>query len=244
MKTQLIDYLYNEMSAEEKIAFEIKLKADPALKRELDELQGVRQVIQAEREVVMPVQTIQPMRKKKNGVHPMVLNLLAIAASLALLMIVGSLSNFHVQKRDGQFVLGFGTNHSIEQPTTNPNFETMVGSQINQLRNDMELLISQKMEPASYLSQEPPQIQPALSDFKNELTSSQREWTRSLLQQYQQRQDQNVEKLINELLHYWDSQRQVDRQFVNQGFDQILQTIESRPDYYNELLLSANTENY
>ena len=243
MNTELMDYLYGEMTAEESASFEKRLQQDPELKKEFEELSETRQVIQFGNVVTEPTTPVQ-LQIRKRQLHPIVSNLLAIAASLGLLLLAGSWSKVNIQKSQGQFTISFGDRTTTHLGTTvNQVPVAQIEARMNGLRDDMELLISEKLNRLPQPSQQEP-IQPVLSNFRNELTTSQRQWTKNLFDQYQQNQDRNVERLVNELLHYWDSQRQVDLQKVNRGFDQIIQSIEARPDLYDELLMNAKTENY
>lgn len=113
---ELLDYLYGEMSGDDRAAFEEKLKKNHALKAELDELSEVRAELEnlKDKEVMEPFSTwgkvkssawFSAMRARKVIVFRPVT---AIAASLVILFMIGYLTNFSLSVTNQGFQLGFG----------------------------------------------------------------------------------------------------------------------------------------
>ena len=113
---ELMDYLYGEMTADERKAFEHKLESDTELKKEFDDLNSVRNSLDelTDKEVMEPFSTwgkakstgLLGVFSKRNLIvfRPVT----AVAASLLILMLVGYVTNFSVSMNDNGFHLGYG----------------------------------------------------------------------------------------------------------------------------------------
>lgn len=113
---ELMDYLYGEMTADERRIFEHKLESDTELKKELDDLNLVRNSLDelTDKEVMEPFSTWGKTKStgllgafsKRNLIvfRPVT----AVAASLLILMLVGYITNFSVSMTDNGFHLGYG----------------------------------------------------------------------------------------------------------------------------------------
>ena len=111
-RNELMDYLYNEMSPEEKELFEERVANDPDLQNEIAELRSIRGALGElqDKEVVEPVTSTGP--KGKQGEFRSVFSkymkpLLAAAASISLVLLVGYLTHFTIRFNDAGFYLGF-----------------------------------------------------------------------------------------------------------------------------------------
>lgn len=124
MNGELISYLYDEMSEQERLAFEQRMNNNPELKKEYEALSEVRKELAGmeEIDIVAPVfsgkleqPTTSPTRKHWS--HYIVKPVLAVAASLTLLLIAGFLTDFQLSVVDGNLSMGF-QNRPVE--TTQP----------------------------------------------------------------------------------------------------------------------------
>ena len=115
--SKIIDYLYGEMSADEKLAFEKELEANTELKAELDELSGVRSFLHhaEDKEVVPPsfvfnsgqarqVSFVQSDAFRWVG---------SIAAGLAVLLVSAFVLNFRVSTNEAGLQIGFGESQMV-----------------------------------------------------------------------------------------------------------------------------------
>lgn len=114
--TELMDYLYGEMSAEEKKKFEVRLAGDQELQEEYRTLSAVRAELDilGDKEVMEPFSTwgktkggqlTGPLGKRRFIVFRPVA---AVAAALLLFMLLGYVTKFSVSINDQGFYLGFG----------------------------------------------------------------------------------------------------------------------------------------
>ena len=117
---ELISYLYGEMPEEERLAFEQKMEQNPVLKEEFEALSNVRKEIAGleDRDIVAPWfsgkpegDVIQPMGI--SWFHSIIKPVMAVAASLTLLLVTGFLTNFHISISNGNFSMGFQSKQEL-----------------------------------------------------------------------------------------------------------------------------------
>ena len=136
-KERLIDYLYGEMTVEERAAFEEQLRINPSLKRELDQLSESRTFL-AELPDVQPPAMIVPLRTSKKrwlkwGIAA------GIAASIILLLDV---LNFQIRTTEKGLALSFGEETST--PLKSQSFVAL--EDVRQLLKDQESAHQQDLE--------------------------------------------------------------------------------------------------
>jgi hypothetical protein len=112
---ELITYLYDEMSTEERQEFEIAMENNPELKREFEELKEMRQGLAQiqDKEVMEPFflwgkqgsDSWVNMFKRRNLL--MFKPFIAVAASLIIVLLVGYLTNFTITYKDQSLYIGF-----------------------------------------------------------------------------------------------------------------------------------------
>jgi hypothetical protein len=131
IKLDMMAYLYGELSPDEKRRFEDALDADPELRQEWNALREVRNRLSdlADKEVLEPMLLLD---RKPSGAftgflapraYTLLRPVLAIAASLILLMVAGNLTRFSLQRDASGFSLSFN------RPAT----PALTGEQINEL---------------------------------------------------------------------------------------------------------------
>jgi hypothetical protein len=112
---ELITYLYDEMSTEERQQFEIAMENNPELKREFEELKEMRQGLAQiqDKEVMEPFflwgkqgsDSWASMFKRRNLL--MFKPFIAVAASLVIVLLVGYLTNFTITYKDQSLYIVF-----------------------------------------------------------------------------------------------------------------------------------------
>jgi hypothetical protein len=120
---ELLDYLYGEMTAGEKVEFKRKLSEDADLRKEYEDLNSVRQELDKlkDKEVMEPFSTWGRSRSLhwfgSNSRRRIIVfrPITAIAASLLILMLVGFLTNFSITLNDQGVYLGFENQTSKEK---------------------------------------------------------------------------------------------------------------------------------
>lgn len=112
---ELMTYLYEEMTIEEKQNFEKILDSDPKLKQELESLKRVRKGLAniKDKEIVEPMtitddsQVISWKTHIGNKSIISLRSIIAIAASIMLILTIGYLTQFHIQYQNGNLLIGF-----------------------------------------------------------------------------------------------------------------------------------------
>lgn len=137
---ELITYLYDEMSIEERQQFEMAMENNPELKREFEELKDIRKGLASihDKEVMEPfflwgkngLSSWATLFKRRNLL--MFKPIIAVAASLVLVLLVGYLTNFSIIYENKSLYLGFNTPDKGDQTTgyTNEEIASLVNQEI------------------------------------------------------------------------------------------------------------------
>lgn len=117
----LMAYLYDELQADEREKVAEYLAAHPEVRKQLEELGFVRQVMGAveEQEVIAPPIVID-YHKQRFFSHAWVKVTISIAASLLLLVLAGKMTGLQVEYGNQELRIGFGTPVKQEQPVVEP----------------------------------------------------------------------------------------------------------------------------
>lgn len=112
---ELITYLYDEMSSEDRQKFEKVIESDPELRKEFEDLRDIRKGLSqiGEKEVMEPFflwdkHSVAPwtniLRKRS---LLMFKPFIAVAASLSMILIIGYFTNFSIKYQDRSLQIGF-----------------------------------------------------------------------------------------------------------------------------------------
>ncbi|HBH24468.1 MAG TPA: hypothetical protein DDY13_13735 [Cytophagales bacterium] len=107
----IVEYLYGEMSPADKKDFEEAMTQNPELENEVKAIQQVRETIgeMPEKEVVPPeIPYARLAFKDQKATQGWIKPLLAVAASIALLLVAGMYAEIHVRINDAGWYVGFG----------------------------------------------------------------------------------------------------------------------------------------
>lgn len=123
---ELITYLYDEMSTEERQQFEIAMENNPELKREFEQLKEMRKGLAQiqDKEVMEPFflwgkqgsDSWASMFKRRNLL--MFKPFIAVAASLVIVFLIGYLTNFSITYQDQSLYIGFNNSGASGSETT------------------------------------------------------------------------------------------------------------------------------
>ncbi len=141
-QNQLMDYLYNEMDDEQKAAFEKHLENNPKLRKELNELQGIRSLLDN-----VPTETPAynmiglPQEPKTSRIYSFIKPVLTIAASLLIGVMIFAFADIEMGQTENGYYLTFGS-PPVEESVS----EEAVIDLMNQIRNENQLLIAAMLE--------------------------------------------------------------------------------------------------
>lgn len=113
----LIAYLYGELEGAAKEKVERYLAGSEEARRELEGLKAVRDMmgLVRDKEVIAPPLVIDGPARRLSLSSPLVRTVLAIAASLVLLMVVGKLTGAQVTASGNEVRLSFGPQHPVQE---------------------------------------------------------------------------------------------------------------------------------
>ncbi|MFY0627302.1 MAG: hypothetical protein JXR07_13460 [Reichenbachiella sp.] len=116
--SRIIDYLYGEMSDEEKLAFEKELKSNEGLKKKLESVSGVSEILgRLEDKEVVPPSFV--FGNDKGSIESFWQSnpfrwVSSIAAGLTILLIAGSLLRFNISRNEEGLQISFGGQKNIQ----------------------------------------------------------------------------------------------------------------------------------
>ncbi|MEM8528712.1 MAG: hypothetical protein AAGG68_29020 [Bacteroidota bacterium] len=192
MNEQLMDYLYGELSAQEKAAFEQQLRNDPKLQQELRDFQSTRSMLQQVEEV-QPKATVVEL-KPKPIVSMRAVKWLSVAAAVALLLLVGKPK---MEVNSNGFMIAFGS-PSVEQvqPVTTPasDYEPMIHNAVAQSNQEIyKMLDSIQQQLGARINTKE---QTLLEAIERELSSYDSEHQHHVVQAVNDEYEENMPRLV------------------------------------------------
>ncbi|MDH3649472.1 MAG: hypothetical protein OEQ53_07295 [Saprospiraceae bacterium] len=238
-----IDYLYGEMTEEDVSKFEERMDSDPVAQKKLESFRQMRFLMHQHEDVKPTGTPMIVVQQPKSW-----LRWTAIAASLLVLLVAGRLLDFRVSVDDGLIQLSYGQAHEAK-----PNESVILAqlneqknewqSSINMLRSDLQLAMQQMQANST------DQPTTKFADYRyvesalHDLQGQNQQMADQLVESLRREQNENTEALINDLLRYWDEQRKADLQLVNDGLQNLAQSIQLSSDTYAQLIQQP-FENY
>lgn len=254
-ETDIIDYLYGSMTPEIKEKFETYLSTHPELQKELNDLRQTQNILPSfqDAEVIPPVPIpgtqANRLQRSRKWLYPV-----SIAASVAIILVTGYLTNFRMSFNDNGFDIGFAA------PETGQDYLTV---------EDVDQLIAGRM--ASYERGVDKRLTEISTDFSNQLVANKESTEQRLnslassstaaqldeaqvLQFMSQLQDENGKMMQNffqvnakeqstylrnillEYSEYIDKQRQEDIQFFQASLRDIRSDSELKQEATDKIL--------
>lgn len=272
LKNDLIAYLYGEMSTEERIRFEKKMEADPDLKNEFLELKQVRKGLSAldDKEVMEPFflwgrngtnSWSNPFKRRSLLLFKPIV---AVAASIVILLLVGYLTRFSITYQENQLFIGF--NKSIPaQPVdvltedqirnlvrneideNNLSLLTRIANTENRLDSRLSILETKQEKQPEYLQVKNAVDEQDLEEYYNQLRQTNARLVENYLQNATVQQQEYFQTVMNQFTDYLQDQREEDlrlirRSLVNLKEDQDQQQLQTQ-QMLAALLNNVNNQN-
>ncbi|WP_420315902.1 anti-sigma factor family protein [Ekhidna sp.] len=252
-ESTLIAYIYNELSESERKKVEAYLSGNEKAKLELDELRSTLSIIGKleDKEVDVPTFTF-------NDTSHLVIGSknqnwwkipLSIAASIALLMVVGYLTSFKVSSQEGEIKIAFG---EIENANDLTFTESQVKAMISEALDQNNQLVNQKIENTqadlvNQMNQNDPELdQKLLNNYLVRLRSYNAETIAGLLEESEQEQRRYTDQVIQDFAIFLDLQRQDDMELIQTQFENINENAErfsmQTDQILTNLMTSENTQ--
>ncbi|MEM6698366.1 MAG: hypothetical protein AAF599_08220 [Bacteroidota bacterium] len=235
MNEQLMDYLYGELSAQEKAAFEQQHQNDPKLQQELKDFQSTRTMLQQVEEM-QPKATVVEL-KPKPMVSMRAVKWLSAAAAVALLLLVGKP---RIEVSSNGFMIAFGSTNTVQsQPVQTNDYEPMIHNAVAQSNQEIyKMLDSIQHQLGTRINTKEQSLLEAiereLSSYDNE---HQHHVVRAVNNQYEENmprlvsmtQDMQLEQrrelkgMMNRLWKDIQRQREADMQAIERAFLELQQ---------------------
>jgi len=235
----MMDYLYGEMTDEQRREYELWLERHPEVQQEIEELQASRNWL-ADVETVIPQPLVVNLAPKRT----LDLKWLYRVGAAAAVVLALWLSNFQIKGEEGGFTLSFGNpksidSHEIEQPVDRSveemeAWKMLLASNQNVLEQKMMAMDStwqnqftklenrQQQQWAQVNRTQTQQVQ----RIKQEFTEDELPRLANLMQQLQQDQLEELRLLLTEFWTSWQDTRQTDLQFIDVQMTNMLQNVE------------------
>lgn len=260
----LMAYLYGELESAEKEKVERYLFEHPDARMELEKLQQVRYVLGKvkDKEVIAPPIVIDSHSGRFSWNSPYVKTIIAIAASLLLVMVVGRLTNASLSIADRQLKITFGNPSNAVQVVSNPSPEGITAEEVQQMINSSltqnnEMIqanwseTQQKLDASirNNLASNSNRIDQLMKETSNAsqqqiqayLASAQTENMRLVKDYFQltsSDQKQYVEDLLVDFAKYLQEQRQGDLQIVQSRLNNLEQNTDQFKQQTEQILSS------
>lgn len=116
----MMAYLYDELSAEEKVLVEKYLLENPAAAKEMESFRNLRKALSVvgDKEVIAPPIVVEDQKQRFLWNAPYFKTIVGIAASLLLLMIAGKVMDLQLNYSNNQVSLSFGDPVKAEEPVS------------------------------------------------------------------------------------------------------------------------------
>jgi hypothetical protein len=211
-KVKIMDYLYDEMSREERTAFEKELNRNPKLLEELQELNGQREILQAveEEEVDAPA-FIGVNQNGKTTPNP-IKWFASVAATVLLFLLVGSATKVSIENTQEGFKIAFGQN---EDQIPKAKVNQLIAEALQQY--DQKLALQQERQSESIqkqLASYKDANQLVLDEYVEQLSVSN---TRMMSQYWKKNNEQQqiyMRNLMSDFASYMDEKRAEDIDYL------------------------------
>ncbi len=249
----LMAYLYDEMNAAEKEQVEKYLAANPEAAAELRTLQDVRKKLSAipDKEVIIPALDI-PSQKHASDTR-LIKTLLAIAASVAIILVSGWLTGTHISWAENELRISFGyrPEQSGETPLTTEQVQNMIDQTLHKsISGDHEATLEATLTEqqirnwvSAYLAtalnnQQSKELnhEKELQQYTAALYAENARLMREFINQSAREQQQAIEEMLIDYTEYMNRQRQNDLQALYVRLNALEQNTELYKQETDQLL--------
>lgn len=210
IRSQLMDYLYDEMDEVQKRDFDALLASRPDLQKEYNDLREMRELLSSSPSAIpeykpdLPVQSGSSTDKRSYdnrdsnfSLNSTLKTIFAIAASILIILVGSSLAGLNMGQTEAGFYLTFG--ELPAQPVSGIT-EEQVYELIEQMHVEQTVILTR------------------------------------LLEQAQNHQNQQFNEVLTLLTNYYDERREQDLMMIAEGIDQLEAQTHHRFNYTNAAL--------
>ncbi|GIV37521.1 MAG: hypothetical protein KatS3mg032_1900 [Cyclobacteriaceae bacterium] len=250
----LTAYLYGELDEQQRAEAEQYLAENPEARQELATLQAIRTRLAAlsDKEVIVPQSVYENIRAKKTFPR-FAVNLLAIAASVTLILISGWVAGIELKWHGNELHITFGRERVSENPQqlTRDDVQLMINETLarhtvaaTDAPADLEKQV-QNWVKASLPAQTAKENQPNLDEYLRQYTAALYTENARIMREYinlaSAEQRQAIEELLLDYTRYLNEQRQSDLEKLYTRLYTIEQNTELYKQETNQLLTGIIT---
>jgi hypothetical protein len=136
-ESALMAYLYGELEGEDKEKVEQYLLQNPEAQKELQKLSGLRKMLATvtDKEVIAPPIFVGDAKQRAFWDSSYFKSIVSIAASLILIILVGTLTNLNINYADRQLKISFGEVKEVQLPNGEPSSVALTPEQVQSMIN-------------------------------------------------------------------------------------------------------------
>lgn len=238
-----MDYLYGEMSDQERKEFEAFLEANPSAKAELEAFQEVRQHLPADDAPAAspPIMVMQP-RQPAAPKRWLGRQWLGVAAAVLLLLLTFSWLQVRMEWTDHSMVLSFGeatppkteaepSIHSLIDERVNQIEETLLDARLCELEDKLAAGFAQwdKQLKATTRHPRPVELSPEMvAELKTAVAAETYQAVSEWIQTSQAYQQTQTETLLTDFSEYLAAQRKADIQLMALAWEELMTKTDQR----------------
>ena len=216
-KAKMMDYLYDELSPEDKDAFDTELAQNSELREELQSFQVGKNVLSywGDEKISAPPFFNVYKNHEKNSSQTGLKWFLSIAASVVILMLAAKFTGLEISNRGEGFRIAFVEQANTENQLNKTQIQTMMRQVLNQY--EQKLSIEREMdkkEMKNYLLQQATQNRKLVNNYLVGMQESNVEMMESYWKESNQQQQLYTEKLLTNFAEYVEDQRQEDMDYL------------------------------
>lgn len=209
---KIIDYIYDEMSAEERVRFETEMKNNPAFRHQVKEMQTMSGILKESISYLPEKES--PIRLNNNSKLSTrnIKGWMGLAAAL-LLGLMAYVGGIRCQLDEGKFSIGF-LDHEVSENPTQAEYlsKTEFIAAIGQLKQ--QIADQENMVPAPGLQKK--EAEKMISDALSKMENKYQKWTGETMVAFQENSRNQTEDIVNEFLEYYEITRSEDLKNINQ----------------------------
>jgi tellurite resistance protein len=243
MNEQLIDYLYGELSAEERQAFEAELKQDKALQEELRELTSTRAMLRHV-DYQLPKSTVVELKTTPH-ITARQIKWLSMAAAIALLLLVGK-PKLDIGKQGVS--LAFGTPPTPQLPSIAANSPDLTADDYVAITRELvaqdQQRVDKRLDSLQQLLSGNSNIDAEwLEDAINQkLAGYKYQQNRQVVRAVDNKYEQNMPRIVSNMQDMQLEQRREVRRLLNQLWQQVQRQRESDLQAIEEMILDLQRQ--
>lgn len=213
-KEKLMDYLYDEMDAQERIAFETELAQNEQLRIELQQLQGTKNITsRLEDETVSAPPFFQVYHTEKNHSKPQGIKwFMAVAASLLFLMVAAKFTGLQVSNSQGEFRMAFGETKQVENGVQKSDVDSLISTALASYEEKLQT--QRKQDFQSYLAASKNDNRKIIKDYLTALETSNTAMMQAYWKESTQQQEVYLKTLLSDFAGYMEQQRENDMDYL------------------------------